>query len=231
MSIDLTPSISAVPWHSPAVTRPAESYPNSQTQSSSGNQAATPRNEQNTSSDDSQTATDRISPKTNASSGNGQETELTEQESRLLRELQAADQEVRQHELAHIAAGGQYVTSGAKFEYRRGPDGRNYAVAGEVSIDTSPIPGDPAATAEKMRAIQRAALAPASPSSQDRKVAAQASSEAAQATAELMALQAKMSSGSVASSAARSPGQAASAYAMAGQQPSSPPGSQLNISV
>jgi hypothetical protein len=110
---------------------------------------------------------------------------------KLLEQLKKADREVRSHEMAHVAVGGRYVTSGARLEYRRGPDGRNYAVAGEVSIDTSPVPGDPRATAEKMRAVQRAALAPASPSAQDRRVASRAASEAAQATAELMLLQSR----------------------------------------
>ncbi len=117
--------------------------------------------------------------------------ELSEQELKLLDELQKADTEVRAHEMAHVAAGGQYVTSGAQLEYRKGPDGKRYAVAGEVSIDTSPIPGDPAATVEKMRQVQRAALAPASPSSQDRKVAASASALAAEALSELIVLQAE----------------------------------------
>ncbi|SLM30741.1 conserved hypothetical protein [Desulfamplus magnetovallimortis] len=118
-------------------------------------------------------------------------TALTDQELKLLEELKNADTEVRAHEMAHIAAGGQYVTSGAKLEYRKGPDGNNYAVAGEVSIDSSPIPGDPKATAEKMRQIQQAALAPASPSSQDRKVASRASALAAKALSELMIQQVK----------------------------------------
>lgn len=117
--------------------------------------------------------------------------EFSEQELKLLDELQKADTEVRAHEMAHVAAGGQYVTSGAQLEYRKGPDGKRYAVAGEVSIDTSPIPGDPAATVEKMRQVQRAALAPASPSSQDRKVAASASALAAEALSELIVLQAE----------------------------------------
>jgi len=86
---------------------------------------------------------------------------LTEGELRLVQALKRADTEVRAHEMAHIAAGGQYVTSGARLEYRRGPDGINYAVAGEVSIDTSPVPGDPQATMEKMRRIKAAALGPA----------------------------------------------------------------------
>ncbi len=83
------------------------------------------------------------------------------------------------------------VTSGASFSYKRGPDGRNYAVAGEVSIDTAPVPGDPQATIRKMRQVKTAALAPASPSSQDLKVASRATAMAAKAASELMVLQAR----------------------------------------
>ena len=100
--------------------------------------------------------------------------------------LQKVDQEVRQHEMAHMAAGAGMVTSGASYTYTRGPDGQNYAVAGEVSIDTSPgrTPEETIARADR---IQAAALAPAEPSSQDRSVAAQAAQMAAQARQELAA--------------------------------------------
>lgn len=126
-----------------------------------------------------------------AASSSSQLTDLSEEELALLQELKKADSEVRTHEMAHIAAGGQYVTSGAQLDYRKGPDGGSYAVAGEVSIDTSPISGDPEATAAKMRQVQRAALAPASPSNQDRKVAISAGSLASKAMAELITEQAK----------------------------------------
>jgi len=129
--------------------------------------------------------------RSSSSSGSVQESALTEEELALLQELKKTDSEVRTHEMAHIAAGGQYVTSGAQLEYRKGPDGSSYAVAGEVSIDTSPVSGDPAATAAKMRQVQRAALAPASPSSQDRKVAASAGAIASKALSELITSQAR----------------------------------------
>lgn len=117
--------------------------------------------------------------------------ELTQAEIQLLEELKQVDTEVRRHEMAHIAAGGRYITSGANFTYKRGPDGKNYAVGGEVSIDTSPVPGDPEATIRKMRQVKTAALAPANPSSQDLKVASKATSTASKALSDLMVLQAK----------------------------------------
>ena len=111
--------------------------------------------------------------------------ELTEQEKQQVRELQKTDQEVKAHEQAHIAAGAGYVRSGASYTYEVGPDGKRYAVGGEVSIDTSAVPDDPQATITKMQAVRRAAMAPANPSGQDRQVAAQAQQTAAQAQAEI----------------------------------------------
>ncbi|MBN0989398.1 putative metalloprotease CJM1_0395 family protein [Amphritea pacifica] len=112
------------------------------------------------------------------------QTDSQNEEQQLLRELAARDQEVRQHELSHAAAGGQYAGA-PSFEYQRGPDGRLYAVGGEVSIDTSPVPNDPEATLEKAQVILRAALAVADPSPQDRAIAARAAAMANEARAEL----------------------------------------------
>lgn len=112
--------------------------------------------------------------------------ELSEGEQKQVAELKKRDREVRQHEQAHQAAGGQYA-SAPSYEYQKGPDGQQYAVGGEVQIDSSPIPGDPEATIEKMRVVKAAALAPAEPSGQDRKVAAAADAAAQQARAELAA--------------------------------------------
>lgn len=98
---------------------------------------------------------------------------LTQEELEQLAELKARDQEVRAHEAAHQAVGGQYAGA-VSFTYERGPDGLNYAVAGEVSVDVSPVSGDPGATIDKMRVVRAAALAPSEPSAQDRAVAAQA---------------------------------------------------------
>ncbi|MCP4249911.1 MAG: hypothetical protein GY778_22945 [bacterium] len=111
--------------------------------------------------------------------------ELTEEERAEVRELARRDREVRQHERAHQAAAGQHAKGSPHFEYETGPDGKQYATSGEVSIDTSAVPGDPQATIRKMQAIQRAASAPAEPSSQDRQIAAQAAQTQRQAQADL----------------------------------------------
>jgi len=111
---------------------------------------------------------------------------LTEAELKELSELKARDREVRAHEAAHQAVGGQYAGA-MSFTYQRGPDGAQYAVGGEVPIDVSPVAGDPQATIEKMRVVRAAAMAPAQPSAQDRAVAAQAMQTMLQAQSELTA--------------------------------------------
>ncbi|MCP4671984.1 MAG: SprA-related family protein, partial [Desulfobacula sp.] len=60
-----------------------------------------------------------------------------------------------------------------------------------VGIDTSPVPGDPQATIQKMSQVKNAALAPANPSPQDIKVASQASQASSKALSELMMLEAE----------------------------------------
>ena len=89
--------------------------------------------------------------------------------------LQARHQEVVAHERAHQNAGGRFAGA-VSLDYTKGPDGRSYAVSGEVSIDISEVKGDPDATMRKMQQVRQAALAPADPSAQDRMVAAMASS-------------------------------------------------------
>ncbi len=109
---------------------------------------------------------------------------LTPEEQQQVAELKKTDRQVRQHEMAHMAAGAGLVTSGASYTYTRGPDGVNYAVAGEVGIDTSPG-RTPEETLTRAQRIRSAALAPADPSPQDRAVAAAATQMEQQARAEL----------------------------------------------
>lgn len=111
--------------------------------------------------------------------------ELSDAEEREIKALKEIDARVKAHEQAHIAAGGNLVRGGASFSYKRGPDGRDYAVAGEVKIDASPDPNNPEATIRKMQQVRRAALAPVDPSPQDRKVAMEATLIENQANMEL----------------------------------------------
>ncbi len=110
--------------------------------------------------------------------------QLSAEELAVVDKLKQTDRKVRQHEMAHVAAGGGVITSGASYTYERGPDGQNYAVAGEVGIDTSPG-RTPEETIDRAGRIRAAALAPADPSPQDRAVAAAATQMEQQARAEL----------------------------------------------
>jgi hypothetical protein len=112
-------------------------------------------------------------------------TEISEQDLQQLRQLKSRDLVVRAHEAAHLAAASGIVVGSASYSYQRGPDGVQYAVGGEVSIDTSKVAGDPNATLQKAQQIQAAALAPTQPSSQDRAVAARAAKMAIEAKAEI----------------------------------------------
>jgi hypothetical protein len=117
----------------------------------------------------------------------GDSVQLSPEAKALVAKLQARDSDVRAHEAAHVAAGGGLITGGISFALESGPDGRQYAVGGEVSIDTSAVAGDPRATLVKAQQIEAAALAPADPSGQDVSVASQAEAMAGRASAELAA--------------------------------------------
>lgn len=111
---------------------------------------------------------------------------LTPEEEVQVDKLKERDREVRTHEQAHATVGGQYAGA-PSYDYETGPDNQQYAVAGEVKIDTAPVAGDPAATIAKMDVVIKAAMAPAEPSSADRAVAAQAAQKRTEAQAELTA--------------------------------------------
>jgi hypothetical protein len=98
--------------------------------------------------------------------------QLTDDEKTVVKDLQARDSEVRAHEAAHQAAGGG-MTGGASYTYEKGPDGRMYAIGGEVSISTKggSTPQEAIANA---RQVEAAAMAPANPSGQDFAVASSA---------------------------------------------------------
>lgn len=123
--------------------------------------------------------TDSTNPKASNST-----TTLSPEELAQLSKLKARDLEVRQHEAAHLAVAGGLATSGPTYSYQKGPDGVNYAIGGEVGIDTSPG-RTPEETIERAQRVQAAALAPAEPSGPDLAVAAQAQQLEAQARSEL----------------------------------------------
>ncbi|MDR1647895.1 MAG: hypothetical protein LBR88_07685 [Zoogloeaceae bacterium] len=108
-----------------------------------------------------------------AGGATGSANELSKEDQRRVEELARTDRAVRQHEQAHMAAGGGLITSRASYEYETGPDGKRYAVAGEVGISLAEG-RTPEETLQRARRIRAAALAPADPSPQDRSVAAMA---------------------------------------------------------
>jgi hypothetical protein len=112
---------------------------------------------------------------------------LTPDQQREVERLRERDAHVRAHEAAHQAAGGG-LTGPASFTYRLGPDGRSYAVGGEV-----PVLGRSGRTADETidmaRRVRAAALAPSDPSSADLAAAAAASQVEARAMQQKRQLQ------------------------------------------
>lgn len=115
---------------------------------------------------------------------------LTADQQRQVERLKQVDADVRAHEQAHIAKGQGVVTSGAQYTYMYGPDGKQYAVAGEVAIDTAPEQ-KPEDNIDKGQRIQTAALAPVDPSPQDYRVASIGSALEDKGRVDLDALQAE----------------------------------------
>ena len=112
--------------------------------------------------------------------------ELTPEQQQQIAQLQQTDRKVRAHEQAHLSVGADLVRGGPTFSYTTGPDNKRYAVAGEVSIDTTPA-RTPEETVPKAQHIRAAALAPAEPSPQDQSVAARAGQMELQARLEISA--------------------------------------------
>ncbi|HEY1028775.1 MAG TPA: putative metalloprotease CJM1_0395 family protein [Pseudomonas sp.] len=150
------------------------------------------------------------------------------QEQLEIAELVQRDREVRTHEQAHSAVGGQYAGA-PTYGFKRGPDGQRYAVSGEVSIDTAPIPNDPEATLRKMEIVLRAALAPIEPSPQDLRVAALAQAQAAQARVELAELRREEAATAVEARKARDESQQAQDEPAQQTQQPLPPAPNLDL--
>ncbi|WP_434926364.1 putative metalloprotease CJM1_0395 family protein [Shewanella sp. HL-SH2] len=113
-----------------------------------------------------------------------QQQKVAQAEQQIISELSKRDIEVKTHEQAHKAVGGMFAQS-PSFSYEKGPDGKRYAVDGEVQIDVGAVSGDPQATFNKMQKVYAAAMAPNQPSSADIRVAAEAVQKMNQAKAEM----------------------------------------------
>lgn len=119
-------------------------------------------------------------PQSSSAASNGDTAALSEDQRQQVEKLAETDRKVRAHEAAHLAAAAGIAIGGASFGYESGPDGKRYAISGDVQIAMSAgkTPEETIARAEQVR---RAALAPADPSSQDQTVAAEAAQMAATA--------------------------------------------------
>ncbi|MCB1325535.1 MAG: hypothetical protein H7A21_15475 [Spirochaetales bacterium] len=95
---------------------------------------------------------------------------LSDQQRDVLRDLRARDREVRAHEKTHMAVAGPLAKGGPSYEYVIGPDGKPYAIGGEVRVDTSTGP-DAAKNARHADRLAAAALAVKDPSLADQQVA------------------------------------------------------------
>ena len=138
------------------------------------------------------------------------EEELSPEEKKQVEKLKKQDAEVRRHEQAHLTAAGPYSKGSPQYEYKEGPDGKQYAVGGHVEIDTAEVEGDPEATLKKARIIKQAALAPKEPSQQDQKVARQAEQMAQKAERELQEQKAEETKTQAGGASGEHPGDAVS---------------------
>lgn len=138
----------------------------------------------------SQAAKDRIADESSKQSATAQtlpptdDAELSDSQERAVKALESRDREVRAHEQAHKAAAGNLATSGASYSYQTGPDGKRYAIGGEVQIRLQ-TGSTPEETIRQMERVTRAANAPLSPSGPDRAVAGQAARMLANARQQL----------------------------------------------
>lgn len=102
------------------------------------------------------------SAKGDAAPGPGQ---LSPAEKRVVAELQERDREVRNEENRHKAAAGKFAGE-PQYVYRRGPDGKLYAVEGKVPINVN-VTGTADERTAALRRVQAAAVSVQSPSSGD----------------------------------------------------------------
>lgn len=116
----------------------------------------------------------------NALSWSEIEGDLSASEKAALARLRQAHSAVIQEEQAHAANAGAYAGPPV-YQYRTGPDGQRYAVAGSVGVKSSNPSGDPDEAARIAARIGAAAQAPNNPSTQDMFVARSAAGNQAAA--------------------------------------------------
>jgi len=97
---------------------------------------------------------------------------LTAREIALFERLQRRHRDVIRHEMAHFQTGQPYA-SFPRYFYVRGPLNQQFAISGIVKFNATPVPGNKKETLIKLEKLRRAALAPRTPSNQDRRVASE----------------------------------------------------------
>lgn len=84
--------------------------------------------------------------------------------SRVLEKFKSIDNKIRTHEQTHASSGT--TTSGIKYNYQAGPDGKLYATGGYVNLNVS-IPKDESEAIAKLNEIQKASSSPSGLSGAD----------------------------------------------------------------
>lgn len=102
------------------------------------------------------------------------ESEMSSEDKELLDKLRARDSLVRGHETAHILAAGGQAAGPAQYTYQTGPDGRQYAIGGSVSISIVSSPVSDEDAANQAETARRAATANGEMSLRDMQVAMRA---------------------------------------------------------
>jgi hypothetical protein len=96
--------------------------------------------------------------------------QLSPEEKRTIAELQQRDREVRNEEQRHAATAGQFGGQ-PQYVFKRGPDGKMYAVEGKVPINVT-VSGTREDQEKALRRVQAAAVSVQSPSSGDTRTVA-----------------------------------------------------------
>ncbi len=124
---------------------------------------------------------------------------LTLEEQHIVEALRQRDGAVHQEEETHAAQAGQFAGAPV-YEYATGPDGRRYAVGGEVPVHVRVTSGNPDDVKQALAILGLAATSPAAPSAQDLMVARSAAGGMglADARAEASRLSAEIYRGAVA---------------------------------
>lgn len=95
-----------------------------------------------------------------------------------VRQMDDKSRKITNHENKHAAilrdSGTGVADAKPQLTQKQGPDGRQYAVAGEVNTDLRPVPGNPKATEHKAEAVYRSAIGDTDRSESDNQAARQA---------------------------------------------------------